>query len=236
MKSVLRANYILRTLNKVGKISAIDLADDLQVSVETIRRDLKALDRRGEILRIHGGAVSKNYKDEGTSFIRRAGNCIDEKAELVEQALDNIFESAAIGLDASTSSWLLAQQLPDIHCTVVTNSLNIIQVLADKKNIITICLGGSYSDKYKAFYGMITKATLNNMSLDLAIISCEGFDKESGVWDSNEYNYDIKKKLIEISERTILIADKSKYKKRSLIKICNLDEIDIIISNANLAE
>ncbi|ELV8805441.1 DeoR/GlpR transcriptional regulator, partial [Vibrio vulnificus] len=54
----------------------------------------------------------------------------------------------------------------------------------------------------------------------------------TGVWDSNEYNYEIKKTFIEVSEKVILLADKSKYKKKSLLRICGLDEIDLLISNA----
>ncbi len=53
------------------------------------------------------------------------------------------------------------------------------------------------------------------MALDLCVISCVGFDEQSGVWDSNEYNYEIKKTFIEVSEKVILLADKSKYKKRA---------------------
>lgn len=72
------------------------------------------------------------------------------------------------------------------------------------------------------------------MSLDVSVISCVGFDELSGVWDSNEYNYEIKKMFINVSEKVILLADKSKYKKKSLLKVCNFDEIDIVISNADV--
>ena len=73
MKSTPRASYILNVIKKVGEVSANELASELGVSVETIRRDLKTLDLRGELVRVHGGAVSKSYRDEGTSFIKRLG-------------------------------------------------------------------------------------------------------------------------------------------------------------------
>ncbi|MCD9558288.1 DeoR/GlpR transcriptional regulator [Photobacterium carnosum] len=229
-----RVNYILNTINRIGKVSVINLSKELNVSLETIRRDLKQLDEQGELIRIHGGAKNKKYKDEGTSFNNRAHLNINDKQTLVNQVIENIYEGCVIGLDASSSSWLVAQAMPDFRCTVVTNSLNNINVLSEKRNITTIALGGYFSEKYKAFYGLITRNNLIEMTLDLCVISCVGFDKESGVWDSNEYNLDVKRTLIKVSNKSILIADKSKHRKKSLLKICNIDEIDILISNAEI--
>lgn len=234
MQAITRANFILGLISKVGQVSVQDLASELNVSVETIRRDLKTLDKKGELIRTHGGAISKRYIDEGTSFTNRASSNMQDKQDLAKQVIEHIYEGAAIGLDASSSSWLVAQALPDIRCTIVTNSLNNISVLSGKKNITIISLGGHYSEKYKSFYGLIAKNTLQEMALDLSVISCVGFDEHSGVWDSNEYNYEIKKTLIQVSSKNILIADKNKYKKRSLLKICNFCEIDILISNTEI--
>ena len=215
MKSISRINYILNVVGKSGKASVTDLANDLDVSVETIRRDLKVLDKKGDLIRVHGGAICKNYKDEGTSFNNRASCNVSDKMDLVDQVISNIYEGSVIGLDASSSSWLVAQALPNIRCTVVTNSINNINVLSGKNNISIISLGGSFSEKYKAFYGLIARKTLAEMSLDVSVISCVGFDELSGVWDSNEYNYEIKKMFINVSEKVILLADKSKYKKKA---------------------
>ncbi|EGR2987594.1 DeoR/GlpR transcriptional regulator, partial [Vibrio parahaemolyticus] len=228
MQALTRASHILKVIGKVGRVSVNDLAEELNVSVETIRRDLKILDNKGEVVRVHGGAICKQYRDEGTSFNNRANNNVIDKKHLVDKVISNIYEGSVIGLDASSSSWLVAQSMPDIRCTVVTNSINNISVLCGKKNISIISLGGHFSEKYKAFYGMIAKNTLPEMALDLCVISCDGFDELNGVWDSNEYNYDIKRTFIEVSEKVILLADKSKYKKKSLLKICNFDEINIL--------
>ena len=232
MQATTRASNILKVIAKIGQVSVTDLSEELNISVETIRRDLKALDKKGELVRVHGGAICKEYKDEGTSFNNRAHSNIDDKKYLVEQVISNLFEGAVIGLDASSSSWLVAQSMPDIRCSVVTNSINNINVLCGKKNITVISLGGYFSEKYKAFYGMIAQNTLSELSLDFCVISCVGFDEYSGVWDSNEYNYGIKKIFIAVSDKVILLADKSKYKKKGLLRICGLDDIDILVSNA----
>lgn len=87
MKSISRTNYILNVVNKSGKAFVTDLANDLDVSVETIRRDLKVLDEKGELIRVHGGAIGKNYKDEGTSFNNRANRNVNDKMDLVDRSI-----------------------------------------------------------------------------------------------------------------------------------------------------
>ncbi|NVD05848.1 DeoR/GlpR transcriptional regulator [Vibrio sp. JPW-9-11-11] len=235
MKVQLRQGQILAQLKKFGQVSVMDLVQSLNVSPETIRRDLASMEKRGELSRVHGGAVIRDLRDEGRSFNARAGVNSTEKKQLVEQVLSHVYQDMVIGLDASSSSWWVAQSMPDIRCTVITNSLNNITALAAKKHVSCIMLGGVYSDKYKAFYGMLTRNNLHNLSLDLAVISCEGFDIHSGLWDSNEQNRDIKSALIHASTKTILLADASKQKKRSVIKICDYDDIDIVISHQGLS-
>ncbi len=234
MQPITRKTHILKIIARSGQISVNDLSNELNVCVETIRRDLNFLEQKGELVRVHGGAMSKLYKDEGTSFNNRASSNISDKKFLVDKVISNIYEGSVIGLDASSSSWLVAQAIPNIKCTIVTNSINNINVLFGKNNISIISLGGYYSDKYKAFYGLIARNALAQLSLDLSVISCMGFDESSGVWDSNEYTYEIKKMFIEVSEKVILLADKSKYKKKGLFKICDFNEIDKVISNVSV--
>ncbi|WP_375752867.1 DeoR/GlpR family DNA-binding transcription regulator [Vibrio sp. HN007] len=228
----MRKNQIVNLVNDVKHISVDELAQTFNVSVETIRRDLRHLDNKGSLIRIHGGAMSKEASDVGTSFTQRAKSNIEDKQSLVEIALKSIQEHTVIGLDASSSSWLLAQSMPNIKCTVVTNSLNIITALENKNKINIVSIGGNYSNKYKSFYGIIARNTINKISLDISFISCAGIDVRSGVWDSNEYNYEIKQALIEASDKVALIADKSKFNKRSLLKISDINALDIFITNA----
>ncbi|SON49767.1 DeoR/GlpR family DNA-binding transcription regulator [Vibrio tapetis] len=228
----MRSLQIVELVNSQRSATVEEIAIAFDVSVETIRRDLKKLDKEGSLKKVHGGAVSVQHIDEGQSFIARSKNYLDEKESLVTRALEHIEEGMVIGLDASSSSWCLARKMPNINCTVITNSLQIVIGLEGKDNVHIICTGGSYSEKYSSFYGPLAVNMLSNMSIDISFISCVGFDYDSGVWDSNEYNYQIKQTLIDISDKVILIADKSKYKKRSFLKICGSDSIDITITDA----
>lgn len=228
----MRKKKIVDYVNTNQEATVEELANMFNVSVETIRRDLKALDEKELLVRVHGGATIKQTNDVGTSFNNRAKNNIESKQLLVDEAMGEISEGAVIGLDASSSSWLFAQAMPNILCTVVTNSINVILALEKKRNISIISLGGNYSEKYKAFYGKNANDNLREMNLDLCIISCVGFSESSGVWDSNEYNCDIKKTLISVSDKSILIADKSKLNRKSLLRICNYSDINLVITDA----
>jgi len=232
----MRKNKIVEYVNTNQEVNVEELSKLFHVSVETIRRDLKALDEKNLLIRTHGGAISIDAYDVGTSFSLRSKSNVEDKQELVEIAVKLISEHSVIGLDASSSSWLLAHSMPNIECTVITNSINIINALEKKKKIKIISLGGDYSEKYKAFYGPIARNTLNEMTLDICFISCVGLDLNSGVWDSNEYNYDIKKSFIDVSSKVVLIADKSKLNNRSLLKICKIDSLDYLITNSDLTK
>ena len=119
-----RDQLILQYVNQKGKVSVVELSEMLSVAVETIRRDLTALENKGLLHRIHGAAVTCKTNDLGSSFQYRQKNNADAKKAIAKNALEYLFEGAIVGLDASSTSWHFAQMLPDIPCTVVTNSLH----------------------------------------------------------------------------------------------------------------
>lgn len=227
----IRKQGIITEIDAIGTALVINLSEKFNVSLETIRRDLKDLASKGKLVRVHGGAISCKMDDVGTAFNNRSRYNVDKKRTLVDKIVSEMFKGVIIGIDASSSSWLFAQELPNIPCTVVTNSINVVNTLSKKNHIKVICLGGEYSVKYEGFYGMVTKQSLSNLCLDFCVISCSGFDFEHGIWDSNEINLDVKRKLIDVSHHVIVIADETKYKKRSLLKICKMKEVDYLVTN-----
>ena len=200
------------------------------VSVETIRRDLNALAKQGLLHRTHGGAVSSKNRDIGRSFQVRQRINSEAKKSIAENALDHFFEGAVIGLDASSSSWNFAQLLPDVPCTVVTSSMHNIRALANKPCIEIIATGGTYSPKYDAFYGSLSGHILSRLKIDLAIFSCTGIS-DGVIWESNELNAVIKRKMLAVSKQVFLFADHSKYDRKDLIKLCDLSQVDILFSD-----
>ncbi|MDG6894437.1 DeoR/GlpR family DNA-binding transcription regulator [Volucribacter amazonae] len=231
-----RHKIILALLNDLKKLSVHQLAERLNVSLETIRRDLALLSQAGLIYRTHGGAVNKETKDIGAPFQIRQRTRAEQKKYIASLVADYFFEDMVLGLDASSTSWYVAQLIPDMPCTVVTNSMHNINALASKTKIRTIATGGIYSAKYHAFYGPLSERLLSRLHINISIFSCVGLDDTGAIWESNELNVSIKNKFIETSEQNFLVIDASKFNKRNLIKLADLSEFDILFSEKNLPE
>ncbi|MBV7387771.1 DeoR/GlpR family DNA-binding transcription regulator [Pasteurellaceae bacterium TAE3-ERU1] len=228
-----RHSTILHIVNSLNKVTVSFLSEQLHVSVETIRRDLNVLSNRGLLHRTHGGALSKKTDDIGYSFQKRQKLNVNEKRQLAERVLDYIFEGAVIGLDASSTSWYVAQYLPNIPCSVVTNSMHNINALVNKPLIKTIATGGLYSSKYDAFYGPLSEHLLSRLHIHIGIFSCVGIDNEGAIWESNELNASIKRKMMDVSSQRFLLVDGSKFEHQNLVKLADLSKFDILFSNEN---
>lgn len=225
-----RHNAILNYLDKFEEASVQELANAFDVSVETIRRDLNRMAQHNLLHRTHGGAVSHKNRDIGRSFQVRQRINSEAKKSIAENALEHFFEGAVIGLDASSSSWNFAQLLPDVPCTVVTSSMHNIRAIANKPSIEIIATGGTYSPKYDAFYGSLSGHLLSRLNIDIAIFSCTGI-ADGVIWESNEMNAVIKRKMLAVSKKVFLFVDHSKYDRKDLIKLCELSEVDILFSD-----
>lgn len=228
-----RHQFILNQLDRFDEVSVIQLAELCEVSVETVRRDLNVLAKANLLHRTHGGAVSHKNRDIGRSFQERRSRQSEAKRRIAEKALDYFFEEAVIALDASSSSWYFTQVLPDVPCTVITSSMHNIRALAHKTSVKTIATGGIYSPKYDAFYGAHAGYMLSRFEVDLMIGSCTGV-ADGAVWESNEMNAVIKRKMIAAAKQVFLFADESKFGRKDLIKLCELTEVDKLFSNSQL--
>ena len=166
MLPVERHRYITEILSQRGRILVQEVAQLCRISLETARRDLALLEKRGVLLRSHGGAVFKEHSaaektyvpsqiEQGESFRDRSNQSPDSKTRIAKRALQLINPGDCLLLDSSSSSWFLARQLPDIQLVVLTNSVHIIQTLAVKANVRVIGLGGEYSAKYADFVGVL---------------------------------------------------------------------------------
>ena len=226
-----RKKQILQLMEKNEHVKVIELAQLFNVSLETVRRDLNSLAKQGLIHRTHGGAVSIKIKDIGHSFQCRQRTNFNRKHAIAQKAIEYLYENIVIGLDASTTSWHFAQLIPDIPCTVVTNSMHNIKELVNKPNVTTIATGGVYSSKYNAFYGPLSETLLQRLHIDIGIFSCIGLDSNGTIWESNELNASVKRKMFDKCEQKFLLADSSKFEKKNLIHLLDLKQMDILFTD-----
>lgn len=225
-----RQQLILKYIETYHEASVQELANHLNVSLETIRRDLNKMAKEGILYRTHGGAVSHKNRDIGRSFDARRRMNSDVKKSIAENALEHFFEGAVIGLDASSSSWNFAQLLPDLPCTVVTSSMHNIRALANKTSIEIIATGGVYSAKYDAFYGSLSGHLLSRLNIDIAIFSCTGI-ADGVIWESNEMNAIAKRKMLASSKLVFLLADHTKFERKDLIQLVPLPSVHHIFTD-----
>ncbi|OBX11326.1 DeoR family transcriptional regulator [Gallibacterium salpingitidis] len=231
-----RHSLILEVLNQKGKIQINELVKLLNVSVETVRRDLSFLSQQQLLYRTHGGALSKKTDDIGSSFQRRQKTNAEVKRIIAERVAEYIYEGVVIGLDASTTSWYVAQLIPNIPCSVVTNSMHNITALVNKPNVKTIATGGVYSGKYDAFYGPLSEYLLSRLHIDIGIFSCIGVDDNGAIWESNELNVAIKRKMMDVSSQKFLLVDPSKFGKQNLVQLAEISQIDMLFTQGNIPE
>ncbi|EGF2821313.1 L-fucose operon activator [Salmonella enterica] len=210
------------------------LATRLNVSKETIRRDLSELQTQGKVLRNHGRAkyIHRENQDSGDPFHIRLKSHYAHKADIAREALAWIEEGMTIALDASSTCWYLARQLPDIPIQVFTNSHPICQELGKRERIALISSGGQLERKYGCYVNPSLISQLKSLDIDLFIFSCEGIDDGGDLWDSNAINADFKSILLRRASQSLLLIDKSKFNRSGEARIGHLDDVTHIVSDA----
>ncbi|ELJ3532379.1 L-fucose operon activator [Salmonella enterica] len=210
------------------------LATRLNVSKETIRRDLSELQTQGKVLPNHGRAkyIHRENQDSGDPFHIRLKSHYAHKADIAREALAWIEEGMTIALDASSTCWYLARQLPDIPIQVFTNSHPICQELGKRERIALISSGGQLERKYGCYVNPSLISQLKSLDIDLFIFSCEGIDGGGDLWDSNAINADFKSILLRRASQSLLLIDKSKFNRSGEARIGHLDDVTHIVSDA----
>lgn len=233
-----RHDKILDLLKLEGSVRNSNLVKILGVSLETIRRDLEHLEKENFLKKVHGGAILKDKEMTGLSYSIREEKNINEKIEIAKKVLDYIKEGETIGLNGSTTNIEVAKLIKENikRLTVVTNSLLIANEIANVKEINLILAGGIYDKKEFSFLGEMTKQFLSNFSLDKSFIGVGGISLKRGVTDFILDEVLVQKKLVDISDEVIIVADSSKINSNSLIKICDLDKANLIITDSKLDE
>ncbi|TKC19147.1 DeoR/GlpR family DNA-binding transcription regulator [Robertmurraya kyonggiensis] len=231
-----RHRRIVELVNERSSIRVTELSDIFGVTEETIRRDLEKLEKEHFLMRTHGGAVSLAEDHEETSYIEREITNSNEKRAIALEALHYIEPGDQIVLDASTTAWYMAKELPDMPLTVLTNSIKVAIELSKKGQIRVISTGGSLLSQSLSYVGPLAERSLSMYHVNKAFLSCNGIHLESGLSDLNEMQALVKKKMIDIADETVLVADSSKFGVRSFSQISSLSSVDYIITDTRVDE
>ncbi len=223
----------IRQLATEQTILRIDeLANCLQVSEMTIRRDLAQLEQDGHLTRTFGGALTVQNNHE-SSYLERLNKQIPEKHAIAGYAATLIKEHETIALDASTTALALARELGQRKLTIVTNSLDVAQELRMTKNKV-ILLGGHLRQVTGSFTGPLTLAGLKELRLDQAFISAKAVMPADGLMDSDVDEAIVKRSMMHHASRTTALVDSSKFGLRALAHICELADLSRLICDNGL--
>ncbi|GAA4265440.1 DeoR/GlpR family DNA-binding transcription regulator [Frondihabitans peucedani] len=223
---------IVEEARQHGRVDVRDLAELLEVTPETIRRDLTSLERRGLVRRAHGGAIPVERITFHPGVGDRGGINTAEKMVIAQAAVDEIPENGSIIIDAGTSTILLAQMLPsDRGLTVVTHSLPVAMAVASRPGIDLHLLGGSVRRDSLAGVGTWTHQLVGMVSVDAAFISVGGITPERGLTTHNIAEAAVKSALIKAARRSILLADHTKFGREEFGRVAPIAAIDTIITD-----
>lgn len=240
MFSVTRREEIAKKVHEQKHVTVNELAKQYNVTEETIRRDLRALEKLGVLTRTYGGAyvsyISEyNVQDElDFSFRKKAG--IDSKRKIAKACKQVIQNGNTVFLDASTTSYYVAQEILNMTITVVTTSMLIFNYLSSFKNITLISTGGVYDKTCDCLDGMLIREALKLYSFDKAFISCNSISIDKGITDSKEESAAIRKLVLDRSKAVYCIVDYTKFDTFSLIKICDIVDVSGLITDKILDE
>jgi DeoR family transcriptional regulator of aga operon len=234
-----RRQQISALVRERGSVQVAPLATRFGVSMQTIRKDLHYLEKRGVAERSYGGAISAdavNVVAEPPLETKRASH-VDEKARIGVLAASMVKPGDSIVLDSGTTTLQIAHHLPDDEdITVLTNDLDILCALARKERIRVVMLGGTLRRRNRAFYGAQTENALEDLHVDKLFLGVDGFDLERGITTHFEPEAMLNRKMVKAARQVIAVTDKSKFGRVCLHRILNVAEIDDLITDADDAD
>lgn len=236
-----RYQKILDLMQADGSVRVAELKKTMEVSSETIRRDLENMENMGLIRRTRGGAFlnQDSVFDERsvTSYVpfdTRGKENPEGKAEVARFAAEFIRDGQAIALDSGTTACQLAREIKNKFrsLTVVTNSCAVINELSDSTGITLIATGGVYQPEEMAFVSDIAGMIFSRLSIDTFFLTTCGVSVEKGVTYQRMDEIFVQEKMMEAADQTFVIADSSKLGVNSLVKMCDIDRISMIITDS----
>ncbi|ACU35015.1 DeoR/GlpR transcriptional regulator [Actinosynnema pretiosum subsp. pretiosum] len=218
-----------------GRVDVSDMAEELGVAPETIRRDLGVLERQGLVRRVYGGAVAVDRLDVEPGVAQRDRTNAAEKDRIARAALDHLPERGSVLLDAGTTTARLAALLPtDRELTVITNSVPIATAVAARPNATLHLLGGRVRGATLASVESWALDALEGLLVDVVFLGANGFSAQRGCTTPDLAEAAVKTAMVSAARRRVLLADHGKHGTDQLSRFAKLSDLDVLISDSGL--
>jgi len=224
---------ILVVLQDQRRVSVSELRDQFGVSAVTIRNDLTTLEQQGRLLRTHGGAMLKpDLSTEPLAFALRKELRQSEKERIGHAAAALVRDGESIALDASTTAWQIARHLKDRQeLTVVTNGLFVALEFLNSPAVTVVMPGGSLRAASASLVGDRGACILDRYHVQKGFFGAGGFTLEEGLTDTNQYEVELKQRMVERSKEVIAIVDSSKWGQVTFAALASVDQLDRVIAD-----
>ncbi len=225
-----RQSAILGRLQHLGTAAITELAQELGVSGETIRRDAVLLQRRGEVLKLHGALTLPHLAGEAP-FERRLRENAAAKRAIAKYACNLVADGDSLMLDTGTTTSIFAQELRvRQNLTIVTNSSDIARTLATVNGNTVYMAGGALKGDNGAAFGPSAVEFMSRFRVRHAFISIGAISIEGGFMDGELSEAAIAAMALSRAEHRVVLTDSTKFGKNALVSVCALDEVDRLIT------
>ncbi len=234
--TVSRRNKILDHIKETGEVLITRLSKEFDVSEVTIRNDLGHLERKNLLVRARGGAINiENHVGIDQRIAEKNKIHSNEKAAIGKLASSLINDGDTIIIDSGTTTAEIVKHLDRIkYLNVITNSLNIVNMLMAHPAVNVIIPGGYLRQNAMSLVGPLAEKNLRNFYVDKVFLSTDGFDTRQGIFTPNIDEAHLNGIMIEITKEVILVTDSSKFKRKSLAFICGLDKIRKVVTDSGI--
>jgi DeoR/GlpR family transcriptional regulator of sugar metabolism len=212
-----------------GFVSIPDLREAMEVSESTIRRDLEALEENGEAKRTHGGVFSTGPTTSVKQFETKKNPGQWDKKRLIALAAAELIEDHdTLLLDGGSTTYELARQLVDRPLQIVTNSLPVANLFSSSDSVDLVLLGGALHNRTGVTLGSYSNQMLESLNVQKAFLSVAGVNAK-GFYNSNMLLVETERAMMRCADRTIIVADSSKFGRSSLARLCDWSSVHTLV-------
>jgi DeoR family glycerol-3-phosphate regulon repressor/DeoR family fructose operon transcriptional repressor len=228
----LRQNRLVQILQERGQATVNELVALFDVSRDTIRRDLDLLERRGLLVRSHGGAINNDRLVRlDTTLGLRMDEHVEVKRRIGQAAARLIRDGETLILNGGSTIYYFATALSDRrNLTIVTNNLRVAPAIPDGSVHAIHILGGAYWANFQVTIGTIGFAPVAGINVDTAVIGCTGVSA-SGISMTKLEEAAHTAGMIDVAKRTIVVADKSKFNITAFANVAPLDRVQHLVTD-----
>ena len=230
-----RHTFILNALMQHNSILVTELAEQLNVSSVTIRKDLTELERAKKLYRNHGKAILIDPYIDNRNVSDKEKLCVEEKRAIGAKAASLITPKDSILIASGTTMDALARNIVTTDkLTVITASLEVATILSKDRNVDIIQLGGMLRHSSLSVVGKYAESALADFSCSKLYIGVDGIDLDFGITTTDMMEAMLNRVMMQTAQKTIVLADSSKFGRRGFSKISDMEEVDHIITDSKI--